>query len=96
MVAENRELILEFQMVMEDKESCGSRRVETPPSAKSRAQQKKAEVYNEVLRRLKEGGLDEAQEMDFDDQLWAHFNRLPPRFHLYPSINGDAFINASS
>lgn len=71
-------------MVMEeDKESCGSRRVETPSSAKSRAQQKKAEVYNEVLRRLKEVGHYEAQEMDFDDQLWAHFNRLPPRSHLH-------------
>ncbi|KAH6813270.1 ACT-like protein tyrosine kinase family protein [Perilla frutescens var. frutescens] len=69
-------------MVMEDKESCGSRRVEKTSSAKSRAQQKKTEVYNEVLRRLKEVGHSEAHQMDFDDQLWAHFNRLPPRYAM--------------
>ncbi|XP_057805916.1 serine/threonine-protein kinase STY46-like isoform X2 [Salvia miltiorrhiza] len=71
-------------MVMEDIGSCGStRREEKPSSAKtSRLQQKKAEVYNEVLRRLKEVGHYEAQEMDFDHQLWAHFNRLPPRYAM--------------
>lgn len=69
------------QMVMEDNESCGSRVVESS-SAKSRQQQKKVEVYNEVLRRLKETDHPEAQEPAFDDQLWAHFNRLPSRSPL--------------
>ncbi|KAL0422949.1 UNVERIFIED_CONTAM: Serine/threonine-protein kinase STY46 [Sesamum latifolium] len=66
-------------MVMEDNESCGSRVVES--SAESRLQRKKVEVYNEVLRRLKEADHPDAQEPAFDDQLWAHFNRLPAR-HL--------------
>ncbi|KAK4477254.1 hypothetical protein RD792_016468 [Penstemon davidsonii] len=68
-------------MVMEDNESCGSRVVESS-AAKSRHQRKKAEVYNEVLRRLKEAEHPEAQEPAFDDQLWAHFNRLPARYAM--------------
>ena len=69
-------------MAMEDVGSCRSGGEDQKPSAASRFQHKKAEVYNEVLRRLKEVGHLEAQEMDFDHQLWAHFNRLPPRLHL--------------
>ncbi|KAL3843336.1 hypothetical protein ACJIZ3_000739 [Penstemon smallii] len=65
-------------MAMEDNESCGSRVVESSVT-KSRQQLKKLEVYNEVLRRLKETQHPEAQEPAFDDQLWAHFNRLPSR-----------------
>ncbi|XP_042003230.1 serine/threonine-protein kinase STY46-like [Salvia splendens] len=68
-------------MVMEDNESCGSRVVESS-AAKSRQQRKKVEVYNEVLRRLKESDHPEAQEPTFDDQLWAHFNRLPARYAM--------------
>ncbi|KAH6757690.1 ACT-like protein tyrosine kinase family protein [Perilla frutescens var. hirtella] len=68
-------------MVMEDNESCGSRVVESS-AAKSRQQRKKVEVYNEVLRRLRESEHPEAQEPAFDDQLWAHFNRLPARYAM--------------
>ncbi|KAL6546144.1 Serine/threonine-protein kinase sty46 [Orobanche gracilis] len=68
-------------MVMEDNESCGSRVVESS-SGKSRQERKKLEVYNEVLRRLKEADNPEAQEPSFDDQLWAHFNRLPARYAM--------------
>ncbi|KAI3447912.1 hypothetical protein Pfo_004577 [Paulownia fortunei] len=68
-------------MVMEDNESCGSRGVESS-AANSRQQRKKVEVYSEVLRRLKEAEHPEAQEMAFDDQLWAHFNRLPARYAM--------------
>ncbi|PIN09448.1 Dual-specificity kinase [Handroanthus impetiginosus] len=66
-------------MVMEDNESSGSREVESS-AANSRLQRKKMEVYNEVLRRLKETDHPEVQEPDFDDQLWAHFSRLPARY----------------
>lgn len=52
-------------------------------TAKSRQQEKKVEVYHEVLRRLKEVDHSEAQEMGFDDHLWAHFNRLPPRSYIF-------------
>ncbi|KAI5647769.1 hypothetical protein M9H77_33774 [Catharanthus roseus] len=65
-------------MVMEDNESCSSRVVESS----SRQHRKKVEVYNEVLRRLKESNHPEAQAPAFDDELWAHFNRLPTRYAL--------------
>ncbi|GMP64379.1 hypothetical protein CsSME_00025685 [Camellia sinensis var. sinensis] len=68
-------------MVMEDNESCGSRVVESS-TANSRQQRRKLEVYNEVLRRLKELNHQEAGEPGFDDELWAHFDRLPTRYAL--------------
>ncbi|KAL8552983.1 hypothetical protein ACS0TY_001597 [Phlomoides rotata] len=71
------------EMMKEDIESCGSRGAESTSSGKSRQQQqKKVEVYHEVLRRLKEVGHPEAREIGFDDHLWAHFNRLPPRYAM--------------
>ncbi|XP_057494829.1 serine/threonine-protein kinase STY46-like [Actinidia eriantha] len=68
-------------MVMEDNESCGSRVVEPSP-ANSRQQRRKLEVYNQVLRRLRESNNQEAKEPGFEDELWAHFNRLPARYAL--------------
>ncbi|GFY94540.1 ACT-like protein tyrosine kinase family protein [Actinidia rufa] len=68
-------------MVTEDNESCGSRVVEPSP-ANSRQQRRKLEVYNEVLRRLRESNNQEAKEPGFEDELWAHFNRLPARYAL--------------
>ncbi|KAG4998684.1 hypothetical protein JHK85_030123 [Glycine max] len=47
--------------------------------AQSRQQRQKVEVYNEILRRLKDSGHEEAMQPGFHDQLWAHFNRLPTR-----------------
>lgn len=68
-------------MAMEDNESFGSRGAESS-AAKSLKQWKKVEVYNEVLRRLKEAEHPEAQDTAFGDQLWTHFNRLPARLPL--------------
>ncbi|KAL1811621.1 hypothetical protein DCAR_0623741 [Daucus carota subsp. sativus] len=68
-------------MVMEDNESCSSRVVESM-GVNSRQERMKLEVYNEVLWRLKDSNHPEAQDSDFDDQLWAHFNRLPTRYAL--------------
>ncbi|PSS29541.1 Serine/threonine-protein kinase [Actinidia chinensis var. chinensis] len=68
-------------MVMEDNESCGSRVVE-PSQANSWQQRRKLEVYNRVLRRLRESNNQEAKEPGFEDELWAHFNRLPARYAL--------------
>ncbi|XP_076932057.1 serine/threonine-protein kinase STY46-like [Bidens hawaiensis] len=42
----------------------------------------KLEVYNEILRRLKDSGNDEARQPGFEDELLAHFNRLPNRYAL--------------
>ncbi|KAK9987646.1 hypothetical protein SO802_027885 [Lithocarpus litseifolius] len=81
-------------MVMEDNESCGSRpndasslyspALSPSPSSQSqtRQQRQKLEVYNEVIRRLKDSNNDEALQPGFDDQLWSHFNRLPTRYAL--------------
>ncbi|XP_021988927.1 serine/threonine-protein kinase STY46 isoform X1 [Helianthus annuus] len=78
-------------MVMEGNESCSSRSMSPSPSPSRTAannssghrhQMKKLEVYNEVLNRLKESDNEEANEPGFDDELLAHFNRLPTRYAL--------------
>lgn len=71
---------------MEDNESCGSgihHRTSSSIPAQSRQQRQKVEVYNEILRRLKDSGNEEAMQPGFDDQLWNHFNRLPSRSFSY-------------
>lgn len=73
-------------MVMEDNESCGSRAYDSLSPARSRQQRQKFEVYHEVLRRLKDSDNEEAIQPGFDDELWAHFNRLPTRY-LYPTVS---------
>ncbi|KAJ0653017.1 hypothetical protein HanOQP8_Chr15g0578771 [Helianthus annuus] len=67
-------------MAMEDTESCGSRAVESPKKSKQRRQ--KLEVYNDVLTRLYDMRHEDTQQVDFEDQLWIHFNRLPARYAL--------------
>ncbi|KAL7611287.1 serine/threonine-protein kinase STY17 isoform X1 [Lactuca sativa] len=67
-------------MAMEDNESCGSRAVESPK--KSRQRRQKLEVYNDVLNRLYDMNHEDTEQPDFEDQLWIHFNRLPPRYAL--------------
>lgn len=72
-------------MAMESNESCSSRSMESSPSRtvtnnNNRQQLKKIEVYNEVLNRLKNSNIDEANQPGFDDELLAHFNRLPTRY----------------
>ncbi|KAA0040325.1 serine/threonine-protein kinase STY46 isoform X1 [Cucumis melo var. makuwa] len=67
---------------MEDNESCGSRAYDLLSPAQSRQQRQKFEVYNEVLRRLKDSNNEEAIQPGFDDELWVHFNRLPTRYAL--------------
>ncbi|KAI7739681.1 hypothetical protein M8C21_020548 [Ambrosia artemisiifolia] len=68
-------------MAMEDNnESCGSRAVESPN--KSRQRRQKLEVYNDVITRLYDMKHVDTELPDFEDQLWLHFNRLPPRYAL--------------
>ncbi|XP_042443451.1 serine/threonine-protein kinase STY46-like isoform X1 [Zingiber officinale] len=77
-------------MAMEDAtESCGSwaaadsSPVHTRQKLMQQQQQRhKLDVYNEVLRRLREAGLPEVQSPSFEDGLWNHFNRLPARYAL--------------
>lgn len=74
-------------MVMVDTESCASMAQDTSATspARNRQQRQKLEVYNEVLRRLRDSDNEEAFQTGFDDQLWSHFNRLPTRY-LYPTL----------
>ena len=76
-------------VAMEDTESNGvgahhrtSSSTSSSSSAKSRQQRQKVEVYNEILRRLNDSGNEEAMQPGFNDELWAHFNRLPSRYAL--------------
>ncbi|KVI07301.1 ACT domain-containing protein [Cynara cardunculus var. scolymus] len=73
-------------MVMEggDTESCCSSRASeaSPAAAASRKRRPKVEVYQEVLRRLRESDCEEACQPGFEDQLWSHFSRLPVRYAL--------------
>ncbi|PWA94530.1 ACT domain-containing protein [Artemisia annua] len=78
-------------MVMEsnssNEESCRSNKsVESssssPPRNHQRNQMKKIEVYKDVLNRLKDINNDEVNQPGFDQQLLAHFNRLPTRYAL--------------
>ncbi|GLT75297.1 hypothetical protein SLA2020_470310 [Shorea laevis] len=73
-------------MVMEDNHSCGSRAQELASPLQSRPHRQKLEVYNEVLRRLKNSDDEEANRSGFDDELWNHFNRLPTRYALDVNI----------
>lgn len=45
----------------------------------SRKRRPRVEVYQEVLRRLRDSDRVEVFEADFEDHLWSHFNRLPVR-----------------
>nr|CAD1830571.1 unnamed protein product [Ananas comosus var. bracteatus] len=45
-------------------------------------QQHKLDVFHEVVRRLRASNVPEALTPAFEDELWAHFNRLPARYAL--------------
>lgn len=68
--------------VMEDSDSCSSRAmaVDSSPTHGQKQKQKIVEVYEEVRRRLKSRDNEEARRPGFDDELWAHFSRLPTRY----------------
>ncbi|XVE56227.1 hypothetical protein DITRI_Ditri03aG0221000 [Diplodiscus trichospermus] len=72
-------------MIMADTESCSSRAVDFAPS-QSRKQRQKIEVYNEVLCRLRDFNIEEASFPAFEDELWAHFSRLPTRYALEVNV----------
>lgn len=67
-----------------DTESCCSSRASeaSPAAVASRKRRPKVEVYQEVLRRLRELDCEEACQPGFEDQLWSHFSRLPVRYAL--------------
>ncbi|KAJ0252474.1 Serine/threonine-protein kinase STY46 [Hirschfeldia incana] len=68
-------------MVMEDKESCGSR-VTMSQAGMDRRERMKLEVFEEVILRLRQSDISDTDLPGFVDDLWAHFNRLPSRYAL--------------
>ncbi|TKY75293.1 Serine/threonine-protein kinase HT1 [Spatholobus suberectus] len=66
---------------MGDTESCSSGIFKSGWNP-SRRQRQKVGVYNEVLCKLKELNVPEAVVPGFEDELWAHFYRLPARYAL--------------
>ncbi|KAK7270158.1 hypothetical protein RIF29_23100 [Crotalaria pallida] len=80
-----------MMMQQDNNESTGSG-VPLPPASQSRQHRLKLEVYNEVLRRLKDSGNEEAMQPGFDDRLWAHFNRLPARYALDVNVERAADV----
>ncbi|KAJ6920967.1 hypothetical protein NC651_014519 [Populus alba x Populus x berolinensis] len=63
---------------MGDTESCSSRAVDFVP----RNQRQKLDVFYEVFCRLKESNNEEASLLGFEEELWDHFDRLPPRYAM--------------
>ncbi|KAG5530124.1 hypothetical protein RHGRI_030484 [Rhododendron griersonianum] len=63
----------------EGDESCGSR---PSDSKQNRQNRERLEVFNEVLGRLQQLDHEEVRLPGFEDQLWLHFERLPPRYAL--------------
>ncbi|KAL6492993.1 hypothetical protein OROGR_032752 [Orobanche gracilis] len=66
---------------MGDSESCSSRQSEWSPVWNRKSRQK-VEVCNELLYRLRELDVEEANEPGFEEELSAHFSMLPPRYAL--------------
>ncbi|GFP98238.1 serine/threonine-protein kinase ht1 [Phtheirospermum japonicum] len=68
--------------LMGDSESSSSSRQSECSPVQSRKRRQKVEVFNEVLCRLRELDVEDANEPGFEDELWAHFSMLPLRYAL--------------
>nr|GEY18246.1 serine/threonine-protein kinase STY46-like isoform X3 [Tanacetum cinerariifolium] len=70
--------------------SCSSRVPAAELTAVQRRRRPKVEVFEEVLRRLRESECEEEEEEvneeGFEEELWSHFNRLPLRYALDVNI----------
>lgn len=64
---------------MEDSENLSRRQSEVSPVQSRPTNSEKAQVFHQVLRRLRELDVDEAAELGFQDELSAHFSKLPLR-----------------
>ncbi|CAN4095470.1 unnamed protein product [Withania somnifera] len=71
---------------MEDAVSCSSRGLSELSRNHTRKRREKIEVFQQVLRRLRESNDEEANQPGFEDELWAHFTKLPLRYALDVTI----------
>lgn len=65
--------------MMEDAVSCNSRGLLELSENHTRKRREKVEVFQEVIRRLRESNDEEVNQPGFQDELWAHFTKLPLR-----------------
>ncbi|XP_059656422.1 serine/threonine-protein kinase STY8-like [Cornus florida] len=74
-------------MALEDSESCSGRAVDSQSSSKPKHRngpdrERRLQVFDDVLNRLRDIDHVEANLPGFEDQLLLHFNRLPSRYAL--------------
>ncbi|KAK6773041.1 hypothetical protein RDI58_028279 [Solanum bulbocastanum] len=72
--------------MMEDSVSCSSKGLLESSQNRTRKRREKVEVFQEVIRRLRESNDEEANQPGFEDELWAHFTKLPLRYAVDVNI----------
>ncbi|XP_015060680.1 serine/threonine-protein kinase STY46-like isoform X1 [Solanum pennellii] len=72
--------------MMEDSLSCSSIGLLELPQNRTRKRREKVEVFQEVIRRLRESNDEESNQPGFADELWAHFTKLPLRYAVDVNI----------
>lgn len=78
--------------VMGDTESCCNIKVVSSEWNQNGKQKQKIEVYLKVLSRLRELNVPEIMAPGFEDDLWAHFYRLPTRYLQTHSLTTSSFL----
>ncbi|GAU24935.1 hypothetical protein TSUD_311700 [Trifolium subterraneum] len=80
-------------MYMGDTESCCNSKVVLGSEWNQNGKEKqKIEVYIKVLNRLRELNVPEAMVSGFEDDLWAHFHRLPTRYALDMNVERAQYV----
>nr|WIL59851.1 nodulation protein [Melilotus officinalis] len=76
---------------MGDTESCNSKVLSSEWNLNGKERQK-IEVYIKVLSRLRELNVPETMVLGFEDDLWAHFYRLPIRYALDINVERAQYV----
>ncbi len=74
-------------MVDTESSTSGGLNFARTPSRFIREKKQKIDKYNEVLHRLKDLDFEESNLPAFEDELWAHFDRLPARLRFFLSLS---------
>ncbi|XP_049398465.1 serine/threonine-protein kinase STY46-like [Solanum stenotomum] len=72
--------------MMEDSVSCSSKGLLELSQNRTRKRREKVEVFQEVIQRLRESNDEEVNQPGFEDELWAHFTKLPLRYAVDVNI----------
>ncbi|XP_024634910.2 serine/threonine-protein kinase STY46 [Medicago truncatula] len=77
---------------MGDTESCCNIKAISSEWNQNGKQKQKIEVYLKVLSRLRELNVPEIMAPGFEDDLWAHFYRLPTRYALDMNVERAQYV----